>query len=343
MTLAGLRSEIDEFRALSDRNDEILVFGHKDADGDTLGCSLAFAEALRLHGKRVHVVIPPPLPDKYRWMPGFDEIREEPPPGAGVHLVLFFDAGNLERSGDAVAYIADHATIVNVDHHSSNSRFGDVNIINPDAAAVGEMCLDMLEHFGWELTPSMATNLYTALMTDTGGFRHENTTPRALEVAARLAALGADPSYIATMVYKSRPLTTLKLNALSIASLRVEMGGRLAWAKVTKSMLREAGAAMAEAEGIIDTLNSIDGLDVAIMFKEVGPRLTKISVRSRGAVDSAALSAVFGGGGHLRAAGAEVALPMDEAIEAVVAEARKAIAAGSTWDGANASRRPQRL
>jgi phosphoesterase RecJ-like protein len=189
----------------------------------------------------------------------------------------------------------------------------------------------------------MAANLYTALMTDTGGFRHENTTPRALEVAARLAGLGADPSYIATMVYKSRPLTTLKLSGISIASMQVEMGGRLAWAKVTKSMLREAGAVMAEAEGIIDTLNSIAGIDVAIMFKEVGPRLTKISVRSRGAVDSAALCARFGGGGHLRAAGAEVALPMDQAIETVLDAAREAIGAAGGMEGAHASRRPQRL
>jgi phosphoesterase RecJ-like protein len=343
LTLAGLRNEIDELRALCERHDEILIFGHKDADGDTLGCSLAFAEALRLRSKRVYVVIPPPLPEKYRWMPGFDEIREEPPVGPEIDLVLFFDAGNMERSGDAVEHIAEHATIVNVDHHPSNSRFGDVNIIDPGAAAVGEMCLDMLQHFGWDVTPTMATNLYTALMTDTGGFRHENTSPRALEVAARLAALGADPSYIATMVYKSRPLTTLKLSGLSIASMHVELGGRLAWAQVTKSMLREAGAVMAEAEGIIDTLNSIAGLDVAIVFKEVGPRLTKISVRSRGAVDSAALCARFGGGGHMRAAGAEVSLPMDQATEAVLAAAREAIAAATGIDGANASRRPQRL
>jgi phosphoesterase RecJ-like protein len=343
LTLAGLRNEIDELRALCERHDEILIFGHKDADGDTLGCSLAFAEALRLRSKRVYVVIPPPLPEKYRWMPGFDEIREEPPAGSDVELVLFFDAGNMERSGDAVEHIAEHATIVNVDHHPSNSRFGDVNIIDPNAAAVGEMCLDMLQHFGWDVTPTMATNLYTAVMTDTGGFRHENTSPRALEVAARLAALGADPSYIATVVYKSRPLTTLKLSGLSIASMQVEMGGRLAWAKVTKSMLREAGAVMAEGEGIIDTLNSIAGLDVAIVFKEVGPRLTKISVRSRGAVDSAALCARFGGGGHLRAAGAEVALPMDQATEAVLAAARQAIEAATSMDGAHASRRPQRI
>jgi phosphoesterase RecJ-like protein len=125
--------------------------------------------------------------------------------------------------------------------------------------------------------------------------------------------------------------------------MHVELGGRLAWAKVTKSMLREAGAVMAEGEGIIDTLNSIAGLDVAIVFKEVGPRLTKISVRSRGAVDSAALCGRFGGGGHLRAAGAEVSLPMDQATEAVLAAAREAIAAATGIDGANASRRPQRL
>jgi phosphoesterase RecJ-like protein len=343
MMLAGLRREVEELKALCERNDEILIFGHKDADGDTLGCSLAFAEALRLRGKRVHVVIPPPLPEKYSWMPGFELVREEPPAGSAIQLVLFFDAGNMERSGSAVDLIPEQATIVNVDHHTSNSRFGDVNIIEPSAAAVGEMCLDMLEQFGWEVTPTMATNLYTALMTDTGGFRHENTTARALQSGARLAALGADPSYIATKVYKSRPLTTLKLSGLSMGSLRVELEGRLAWAKVTRSMLREAGAAMAEAEGIIDTLNSIEGLELAIMFKEVGSRLTKISVRSRGEVDSAALCARFGGGGHLRAAGAELPLPMDQATEAVLAAAREAVARARPMEGAHASRRPQRI
>ena len=325
MSIAALQTEVDQLRDLCARHAEILILGHKDADGDTLGCSLAFAEALAARGKRAHVVIPHPLPAKYAWMPGFDRIVESPPAGADVHLVLFFDAGNMERSGSAVDHIADHATIVNVDHHPSNTRFGDVNIIDPEASAVGQMVLDMLEHFGWGVTPTMATNLYTALMTDTGGFRHENTTPRALRDAARLAALGADPAAIASMVYKTRPLTTLRLSGLSIASMQVEMGGRLAWAKVTRRMLREARAVMAESEDIIDTLNSLGGLEVAIIFKEVGARLTKISVRSRGAVDAAELCARFGGGGHLRAAGAEVPLRLDEAIPTVLAAAREAI------------------
>ena len=266
----------------------------------------------------------------YAFLPGFEDIQAEPPHGIDPQLVFFFDSGNLERSGSGVRRIASHATLVNIDHHPSNSRFGDINIIDADAAAVGQMCLDLFDHFGWQITPTMATNLYTALMTDTGGVRHENTDARALEDGSRLAALGADPGRIASMVYKSRPLTTLRLSALSIAGMQVEMGGRLAWATVTRRMLHEAEAVMAEAEGIIDTLNSIAGLELAILFKEVSSDLTKISVRSRGAVDAAALCASFGGGGHIRAAGAEIERSMEEAMRIVLAAAKEAILAASS-------------
>ena len=312
-----------------DANQEILIFGHKDADGDTLGCSLAFAEALRAAGKHVWVLIPPPLPQMYAFLPGFGDILEEPPRGIDALLAFFFDSGNLERSGSSVKQIATHATIVNIDHHPSNSRFGDLNVIDPDASAVGQMVMDMLDHFGYPITPTIAVNLYVALLTDTGGFRHENTTPQALEDAARLARLGADPGRIATLVYKTRPETTLKLSGMALATMRVDLEGRLAWAKVTRRMLREAGAVMAESEGIIDTLNSIAGLELAILFKEVNSDLTKISVRSRGAVDAAAMCATFGGGGHIRAAGAEIQKPMEETIKLVLAAATEAILAAS--------------
>jgi bifunctional oligoribonuclease and PAP phosphatase NrnA len=276
------------------------------------------------------VVIPPPLPEMYDFLPGFDQIDVEPPAGADPELVFFFDSGNLERSGSSVKQIASHATIVNIDHHPSNSRFGDINVIEPAASAVGQMVMEMLDHFEYAITPTIAINLYVALLTDTGGFRHENTTPRALEDAARLARLGADPGQIATQVYKMRPETTLKLSALALATMRIELEGRLTWAKVTRRMLREAGAVMAESEGIIDTLNSIAGLELAILFKEVSSDLTKISVRSRGAVDAAALCATFGGGGHIRAAGAEIEKPMDEAVQQVLSAAKEAIIAASS-------------
>jgi len=265
----------------------------------------------------------------YTFLSGFNDIQEEPPRGIDAHLVFFFDSGNLERSGGSVKRIASHATIVNVDHHPSNSRFGDLNVVDPDASAVGQMVMQMLDHFGFPITPTIATSLYVALLTDTGGFRHENTTPQALEDAARLAHLGADPGRIATLVYKMRPETTLKLNGLALATMRVEMEGRLAWAKVTRGMLKEAGAVMAESEGIIDNLNSIAGLELAILFKEVNSDLTKISVRSRGGVDAAAMCAIFGGGGHIRAAGAEIDKSMDEAMKLVLATAKEAIVATS--------------
>lgn len=275
------------------------------------------------------MLVPPPLPLMYGFLPGFDDIKAEPPRGIDPQLIFFFDSGNLERSGGAVRQIASNATIINVDHHPSNTRFGDINVIEPEASAVGQMVMEMLEHFGYPITPSIATNIYVALLTDTGGFRHENTTPRALENAARLARLGADPGHIATQVYKMRPETTLKLSGLALATMRVEMDGRLAWAKVTRRMLKEANAVMAESEGIIDTLNSIAGLELAILFKEVSSDLTKISVRSRGAVDAAALCASFGGGGHIRAAGAEIEKPMDEATQLVLGAAKEAILAAT--------------
>jgi bifunctional oligoribonuclease and PAP phosphatase NrnA len=273
------------------------------------------------------VLIPPPLPQMYEFLPGFGGILSEPPHAIDPQLAFFFDSGNLERSGGSVKRIAAHATIVNVDHHPSNSRFGDLNVIEPDTSAVGQMVMEMLDHFGYPITTTMAANLYVALLTDTGGFRHENTTPRALEDAARLARLGADPGKIATLVYKMRPETTLKLSGLALATMRVELDGRLAWAKVTRRMLKEANAVMAESEGIIDTLNSIAGLELAILFKEVNDSLTKISVRSRGAVDAAAMCASFGGGGHIRAAGAEIERPMDEAVKMVLTTAKEAILA----------------
>jgi phosphoesterase RecJ-like protein len=300
----------DEIKELIDANQEILIFGHKDADGDTLGCSLAFSEALRTAGKDVWVLIPPPLPQMYTFMPGFAEIRAEPPHGIDPQLVFFFDSGNLERSGESVKRIAAHATIVNVDHHPSNSRFGDVNVIDPDASAVGQMVMEMLDHFGYPITRAIAANLYVALLTDTGGFRHENTTEEALRLGAELVAAGCNPGWVALKSYKSRSVPQLKLEGLAVARLHTELDGRLIWSEITLGMLEEAGADMMESEGVIDQLQSIDTMAIAVLFKENSPGVTKVSVRTRDPYDATAVCRPFGGGGHHRAAGAELSEPL---------------------------------
>src|ERR1700730_3912149 len=164
----GLKELFAQVGGLIDAHEQILIFGHKDADGDTLGCSLAFAEALRTVGKKVWVIIPPPLPQMYDWLPGYDRIVDRPPPGADPQLVLFFDGGKMEAHGTSGRHIATHATIVNIDHHLTNAMFGDINVIDPDAAAVGEMVVDMLDAYGYEIKPSIATQLSVRDMTYSG-------------------------------------------------------------------------------------------------------------------------------------------------------------------------------
>lgn len=321
----GFGEGLDELRRLFAEPRDVVIFGHKDADGDTLGSSLAFAEGLRRAGHRAWVVIPPPHPQLYSWVPGFKDLLEEPPPHVRGAIALFLDASNVERTEQERAHLEERATIVNIDHHDSNTRFGTLNLVDPEAAAVGQMCLGIFDELGWQITAPMATCLYAAILTDTGGFRHDNTDPSVLQDAARLAALGAVPAEIAAHIYESRPLSTMRLQSISLSSLQVEAHGRIVWARVTRQMLHRAGAVMAESEGIIDSLNSIAGISVAIVFKEVSTNLVKISVRSRDEVDAAAICAGFGGGGHRRAAGAELRMPLREAIDTVLEVSTEAV------------------
>ena len=163
----------------------------------------------------------------YHFLPGFDSVLAEPPHGVDPHLVFFFDSGNLERSGNGVKRIATHATVVNVDHHPSNSRFGDLNVIDPDASAVGQMVMGMLDHFGFDITPTIATNLYVALLTDTGGFRYANTSARAFTLAARLVAAGVEPWEMTERIYESQDEARVRLLGRALESLWLTPCGRV--------------------------------------------------------------------------------------------------------------------
>jgi len=303
---------------------DFLVVGHKDADADSLGSVLAMADALRLRGKRPYPWVPPPAPRLLRFLPGFEHVNRAEAPDDAV--VLAFDAGSPGRFGELGARIERAPTVVVVDHHRSNTGFGDVALVDPDAAATGELLLRLLQALALPISPAAATNLYAALLTDTGGFRHDNTTAAVLRAGAELAELGADPGWVARMAYKSLPLTTLRLHASVAADARVECQGRLCWSEVTALALAHAGAAIEETEGLIDILQSLDTMVVAVLLKEAGPRLTKVSVRTREGVEAHLMMAGLGGGGHARAAGAELALPLPEARELVLAAARAAAA-----------------
>jgi phosphoesterase RecJ-like protein len=319
MELDVLR-RIDE--AISTHQDFLLV-AHKDADADSLGSALAFSDHLRQMGRRAYVWAPDPLPLNLSYLPGYASVNQDQAPDDAVAIA--FDAGSPGRFGNLRARIERAPLTILFDHHASNDGFGDLAIVDREAAATGVIIYEVLRLWGAPVGPAAATNLYAAIFTDTGGFRHDNTTAHVLHLGAELADLGADVAFVALRSYKSRPQTTLRLQAAACAAARYELGGRLTWSEVTTGMLAEAGARMEETEGIIDVLQSLDTMECALLFKQEGDDLTKVSVRTRGDLAAHSLVAEVGGGGHLRAAGAEVRMPLEELEAVILTKARAAL------------------
>ena len=318
--------DLGQIRAVIDRETDFLCVAHKDADADSLGSALAFADHLRSQGKRAYVWVPDPLPVNLAYLPGYAGANREPAPAGAVALA--FDAGSPSRFGNLRARLDAAPLTILFDHHASNEGFGDLSVVDREAAATGAIIYRIMRAWGAEISPAAATNLYAAIFTDTGGFRHDNTTGAVLRMGAELADLGADVAFVALKSYKSRPQTTLKLQALAASAAHYELDGRLTWSEVTQAMLHQAGAIMEETEGIIDVLQSLDTMECAVLFKEEGPLLAKVSVRTRGDLAAYELVAELGGGGHFRAAGAEVEAPLAEVREVVLGKARAAIAKG---------------
>ncbi len=319
-TFPTLEEVLPAIRGILDRAEHIVCLAHKDADADSLGSALAFAAALRAIGKVPHPVVPDPPPYLLTFLPGFESLETAP---ERIDAVFTFDCATTGRFAEKRTLVeGGNLPVVNVDHHVSNTLFGTVNLIQPRASASGQVVYSLLRALGMPISADAATNLYAALLTDTGGFRHENTDEAALRLAADLVALGADPAWVALKSYMSKPPSMTRLEALSVAALRLELGGRLVWSEVTQAMIAEAGADMVQSEGVIDELQSIDGIRVALLFKQLGPEVTKISVRSRDDIDATAIAIPFGGGGHRRAAGAELPVGLAEARAQVLPLAR---------------------
>ncbi len=303
-----------------DRARSIGALTHKDADGDTLGSALAFAAALEPLGKRVLVLSSPPVPTAWWFLPGIEQVNRDPlPPDAPVFV---FDASTAERTGSHLETVSRAPAVINVDHHVTNAQFGTINLVVPGAASTGELVFELLKAWAIPIPPAAAGCLYATILSDTGGFRHDNTSEHALRSAAELVALGADPVLIARGLFKSRPPSTLRMQARILQGLHFECADRLVWASITQAALRESGAAPEQADGAIDQLNTLKDQELAILFKEAGPRHIKVSIRTRDRVDAAALAALFGGGGHRRAAGIELQASLEEAEKQVLAAAR---------------------
>jgi phosphoesterase RecJ-like protein len=252
-----------------------------------------------------------------------------PPEGATgpFDLGLFLDCADVDRIGSAQSLVPSLPEIINIDDHLSNRGYGTMNLIDASAGACGEIAVRLIDALGWQLDGEAATALFTALATDTGSFRFENTHPDTLRTAARLVEAGADVAKVSREVWDSRSLASLNLLSLVLPTLRVEGGGRLASLAITQAMVQEAGAVAGDLEGLVDYPRSLRGVEVAMLCTEDRSGSIRVSLRSSRWVDVSQLAARFGGGGHVRAAGCTVPGALDEVRDRVGQAALEALAA----------------
>jgi len=299
------------------RHESFVITSHVDPDPDCLGSMLALAWGLRRLGKTVAVVSPDPISEDMRFLPGVDQILPPPAPAADALVVVDCD---LSRIGAVRSQTSQFAYVYNIDHHVSNTGEGTLHYIEPQAAATGELIYRLLtEHWGLALDAQAATQLYAAVMSDTGSFRYPNTTAQTLAIAAQLVEAGAKPDEIAAAVYDQVPWRAVQLLKLALNTLGRSDDGRIAWIVVTRAMLAQAGAVDDDAAGFVQYPRSIAGVEVALMLRELADGQTRVSLRSRGRVDVSVVASAFGGGGHPGAAGCTVNAPVADALERIVA------------------------
>jgi phosphoesterase RecJ-like protein len=311
----------------------VLAVGHENPDADTLGATLAICRLVEHAGARATAVFADPVPPLYDFVPDVDRARTDPDPAEDYDLLVVSDCGTLDRIGsvrDRHPELFGRLPCLVIDHHASNAGAAPTDWIDPLAAATCEMTTLLAVRLGVPLdegTGALATQLMAGIVMDTSTFAHPNATPRTLVVAAALVEGGAPLAEISRRLYRIKPDAQLRLFGQVLDRIESIAGGRIVSASLFDADLEATGAIPAHSEGIIDLLAQAEDAEIAILFKEAGEG-TRVSVRTRpGGVDATVLTGAFGGGGHARASGATVNLPIERARAAVIAEAERLVGA----------------
>lgn len=317
-------SPMDAVLEVLRKGEKFLVCSHSRPDGDAVGSMLAMGMLLEQMGKRADLVTADRVPTIYRTLPGVDAIRHALRVHGPYDAVILLECDSLERTrlrGLEGFYL------VNIDHHVSGRSFADLNLIDCDAASVGELVLRLVRCAGTTITPEMATCLYTTLLTDTGGFTYGSVGASTFEIARDLVLAGADPIAIAREVCFSIPTSKVLLLGAALNHLRRE--GRLAWLWVTHQDIVRSCAAEEDCEGIVNVAIGISGVEAAVFLRELPEGGIRLSLRSKGKVSVAAIAERFGGGGHGNAAGCNLEGPLSRATDKILMELRRSVASMS--------------
>src|SRR5271166_6082199 len=299
------------------RRQKFILTSHARPDGDAVGSTLACCQILRSLGKQANVVLSDGVPGIYRPLPYADSVLHEIEQAPEAEAAIILECDGVART--RLSGLEKHY-LINIDHHATANHFGDVNWIDPSACATAEMIFRLAREAGVKITPEVATCLYTAVLTDTGAFCFNGTTERTFALAQDLVRCGADPVRIAQHVYFSTQLSKMRLLGAALSSLHRD--GSLAWMHVTRKTIELCESHEEDCEGLVNYALAIEGIEVALFFREQPDGRFRVSLRSKGAVNVAVVAAAFGGGGHECASGCGIEGPLPVATERLLAQLR---------------------
>jgi phosphoesterase RecJ-like protein len=311
-----------------------VITTHIHPDGDAAGSAIGLCLALRDLNRDATIILAQPLLPSYLFLPGSglvvaasaggDDQGSTQLQGKGFTLGIVLDCTSLDRAGKEMAGILESCdSLINIDHHISNTGFGAINIVDAEASATGEILFRILDSLDIRISPDVATNLYTAIVTDTGSFQYQNATSRCHLTASKLLDLGANHCHVQQCLNEQKNLSSIRLLEKGLSSLTLEQDGRIAWMSLSRGYFQETGCSLGESEGFVNYPKSIAGVEVGILFKEIDAGVVRVGLRSKNVADVNALAARFGGGGHERAAGCTVMGTLQEVESLVVGAAKK--------------------
>ena len=305
-----------KIKEMIDNCTSFAILPHKNADGDCLGSAYALKLALLSMGKNAFVYEENENNKRLlKILYGTENSFSD------ADCAIAVDCGDEERLGERKDYYISHKNKINIDHHPTNTMYGDVNYVDSTAAATGEIIYRLAEYLNVEMTTQMALNLYVAIASDTGGFAFSNTTERTMNIAGKLMSFDFPHDEVYAYLFNTNTVGALRLMGIALDSVRTYEDGRIAVISVTEEDIKKAGATVDEAGKLIDVIRTLDTAEIAISMREIEDG-TKVSFRSTG-VDVSGVATRLGGGGHKRAAACALKLTINEAEELVVGEAKK--------------------
>src|SRR3984885_6287864 len=315
-------ARIDDLLTIFRSHPRFLLASHTRPDGDAIGSVLALAEVLDQLGCQADIVVADPIPPSYPPLPNIGRIHHTPSANdvdpSGTTPAILLECDGIVRTG---LLGLEGRTLINIDHHASGRPFASVNWIDEHACAVAAMIYRIAVAAKIEITPSMATCLYAAILSDTGAFTYSSTTANTFALVHDLAAHGANPSQIARDIYFSNPASKIRLLGIALSNLQTE--GDIAWTWVTSEDMDRIGAVAEDCEGVVNYLISIAGVESAVFLREVADASQfRLSIRSKGKIDVAQIAEHFGGGGHRIASGCTIDGSLAVAIDRILTQLR---------------------